>query len=83
MSNSTTAPTAASRVARIEALLDAALEAVAKQIDEGTCSASTLREIIALAQKAGVSFGEHGQPLSAGADAVLASMDDIDLSLYQ
>ncbi len=67
----------ASRVARIEALLDAALDKVAAQIAEGPVSASLLREVVSIVKDAGVNLAEQGQPTSAAFDSVLASLSDV------
>ena len=78
MSDST--PT--SRVARIEQLLDAALDKVAEQIAEGPVSASLLREVVALAKSAGIEIGKDGQTLTTAFDPILESMKDIDPDLF-
>ena len=79
MSDST--PT--SRVARIEQLLDAALDKVAEQIESGPVSASLLREVVALAKSAGIEIGKDGQSLTTAFDPILESMKDLDPALFE
>ncbi len=75
---STEQPTA-SRLERIEALLDAALDKVAVQIESGPVSSALLREIVALAKSCDIEIGKDGQGSSAGTDHILESMKDLDL----
>ena len=72
-----TEPTANNRLETIEALLDAALSQVSKQIAKGSCSASLLREIVQLASAAGISLAEGGQSTSPSFDSVMASMNNV------
>jgi ketopantoate reductase len=71
------------RSTRVEALLDAALDKVAEQIEAEPVPASLLREIVQLARSMGIDLAQHGQSMSPAGekvqDSVLASMADLDL----
>ena len=71
------------RIELIEQMLDSALAQVAKQISDGTVSASLLREVVAIATTAGINLAESGQVTSTSFDPILESMKDLDIDLLQ
>ena len=76
-------PPASSRTDRAADLLDQAMARVASQLKTGTVNGGLLREIVALAKACGVELASGGQPLSPAVDDVMASLADIDPSVYE
>ena len=82
MSNSTAAPTTANRLSRIEALLDAALDTVARQMSTGPVTAQMLKAVVDIAKAAGIDIAKDGVAASPAVDHILESMADIDPDLF-